>query len=296
MGGELTQNQEEIMEMYVVKGMIPEQIANARQISIQAVYKTLRKLRKKGWLEYNKNRGFKKSDAYHQRGLKNFFRLHNIHLVIEPYHFYERFKENIHKIYPIGIYTITINTKNIEAQTQKLKSYDEQSINECWVSFAEDMETMIRKLENDVGCEIWKNRKMNIKLVNYHLAEVHNGVATQIMPQKLKIIDLEGKVWLVIDKSTGAPEMETVDPVLARDDMEMLQTYYNDLRQNRPPTNSELAEQIQILTEPVKSFEQLAEEIKTKQDAMRNKHHLEKLNDDEKFEMMKLLKKRIFGV
>ena len=173
-----------------------------------------------------------------------FWRLHNIHLVIFPVHFYPRYYEKIKKIFPLGKYTITINKKNIELQLQRKESYNSTEIEQTMRLFKIDLEKIIKSLEKELGCEIWKKGHMNIEMVNHHMAEYKNEIAILHSDKKLKVRGEDGKIWLLIDKSLKEPEIETVDPVEAYNDGKAIDRQFNAMRGPHTPTVQDLSSAI----------------------------------------------------
>lgn len=252
MGTKLTKTEKRILDMYLIKKLSIKDIANARGTRLSAVYKIIRKLIKKGHINPSKNKIGQKGYAYHHhhhQKVTRYFRLHNIHLTMTPYYFYKGFSKNIGAIFSIAQYTITVNSTNIEMQLKQKESYDSEILDNCFNDFRHDLERLIPRLENRLSCEIWKDDKLNIKLVNHHIAEVENGIAKADITKPLKIYGRDGRIWAVIDLSTRYPELETIDSVKAKDDMVMLQEYLNDLRYNSPPTNSQLLKQLAVIAQ-----------------------------------------------
>lgn len=219
-------------------------ILNSRQCKESYLYRVIRKLNKLGWEIKPKNIGTKKGmhilNLNKKKLPKRYFRLHNIHLIVTPYYYYPRYNESIGTIFPFENYTVTVNKENIELQLGEKESYDATTIEETREIFIKHLEKILPKIQNRVGFEAWKKGSLNIMQVNHHMAEVYNGVAVLRKGKKLKIEGKDGKIWAVVDKSTGAAEFETVDPKLATEDALKLRPYYNDWRDNQPPTNSEL--------------------------------------------------------
>ena len=113
-------------------------------------------------------------------------------------------------------------------------------MNECPRLARESLIKAIQKTEHRVGCEILKDDKMNIELVNHHIAEVRNGIARLVTTKKIEITDEGGLIWAVIDLSLKVPEIETVDPKKALDDQRVLQRHLNSMRQEGALTVTEL--------------------------------------------------------
>lgn len=243
MVSELSQRQTQILEMYVVLGLSTQEIASRLQITKRAVYKHLKKLQKKGFLEYRKIRGSQKHIPVSSQPMwKRYFRLHNLHLKIEPYRFYPRYRENISKFgIPYNIWTIMINTLSVELIMLSQESFDSPDLNECKRLAQQNIQKVIFHIENRFGFEAWKNQKCNITLVNHHIAEVENGIAKDVEGTFMQVTGSDHKIWCQIDLSIKKPELEFVHPRRAFDDAELISKYLNDWRDNNPPTSSEIA-------------------------------------------------------
>lgn len=237
----LTKKQKEVYELYYNLGLSISSIAKRRQVTYNSIKKIILKLKEKGWIEKSFKQGAKKTMPSIMGGGQKYYRYHNLHLVIYPYYFYKRYND-ISKGFgiPYGKWTVTFNKRNIEIQLKEKESFDSLDIEDCRKQAQEEVNSTIYKLSERYGFEVFKEGKVNIKLVNQHMAEVENGIS-KLVSQKFEIIGKDSKVWLLIDKSTGFKELETVHSELCPDDMKLLEKYLNDWRNNTPPTNSELS-------------------------------------------------------
>lgn len=239
----LTKTEREVLNLYVVSGLSASDIANRRQTSVQAVYKILKKLHKKGYVEKGLNLGLKKTMPVTIKPQKwhRYFRLHGIHLKITPYYFYPKYSQNIGKLgTPYGKWMVMVNKNNVELQLQPMQSYDSPSLEECKEMLMGDIHKTLFQIENRFGFEAWKNQRASITLVNHHIAEVNNGIARELQGTYMQIIGADSKVWCQIDMSIKRPELEFVHPRQAFDDAGLISAYLNDLRENQPLTNSML--------------------------------------------------------
>lgn len=247
----ISEQQLKVYDLYFNLGYSQKQIACSLKISKGRVSQIVRLLREKGAVreQVYPPKLFSmpipitplNSPTPISCGTQRYWRLHDLHFIAEPYYFYPKYAQAKKGFgIPYGKWTVTFNEKNIEYQLQKLESFDSKDIDECRRLAQESLNKVITETGERYGFEVFKDKKCNIKLVNHHFAEVENGVAVINKGKKIKIFGTDGKVWLVIDKSTGKPELETVHPVMATDDAKLMDKYYNDLRNNDPPTNSEL--------------------------------------------------------
>ena len=92
---------------------------------------------------------------------------------------------------------------------------------------------IIRELEDVLETSFRIAGKYQVRLVKQHYADPNNILARRMDDdgQKLHLIGEDGKTWLLIDCSTGMPELECVHPVEAVRDMdEVVMAFFKDLR------------------------------------------------------------------
>jgi predicted DNA-binding protein YlxM (UPF0122 family) len=252
----LTKTEQEVLEMYDVKKYSVNLISKRRGTTPRAVYKILRVLKQKGWLEKH---GSQNTTPSITPISKRYYRLHNLHFIVTPYYFYDRFKKEVGKIVHYDKWVIKINSTTLEFQTKRKKSFNSTDINETSRLSRESIYKAIRYIENETGCEVLKDRKMNIELVNHHIAEVNNGIAKNLKNKKLEISDEQGVVWCIVDMSLNIPELETVHPKQATDDMRSLEKHFKSMRVPDSPTVTDLS---RLLYAHTKNTEVYVENIK----------------------------------
>ena len=243
----LTPKQDEILRLLTITGMTPRMIAKHYNTTVWAVYKIIKKLKEKGVLEGGTIRGYKKQTPPPLNITSSrYFRLHGLHLKMKALSLSERYKKRIKKmnIIEIGGYKTTFYPSGkIEINEPVGHSFNGETTDIALNRAMEQFNRIIKKIENDWLITIIKDRKCNIEIANGHLAEVENEIAkysVENIYEKITIYGSDGRAWAKIDMSTKEPEFETISPSTFKPDMDVVQTYMNDWRENKPPTNSEL--------------------------------------------------------
>lgn len=117
-----------------------------------------------------------------------------------------------------------------------------------WTAFAHKLEARLGILLIKPGGRNWKV----VKSGEYAHEGSALAVAAQMNGDKIAIRgSTDGKTWLLVDWSKPAkgPEHEYVHPQESKEDCHTIEDYYNDMRDRKPPTNSELAVQIMRVVE-----------------------------------------------
>jgi len=253
----LTRAQYEVFDMLTREFLIVKQIANRRGTSVQNIYKLIKKLRKKGWLNSIEGTGLKFQPPISMKGFKGhkiitkLWRYHALHFVIKPYYFYPRF----HKIrtelgnysIPYRDWTIKLHPDMVEMQLKPLIDFASPDKWEATRKAEESFNRTLRDLSNKYGFHVWKEGKANIRLVNHHLSRNPSEIANARDGAYLKIKGIDGKIWFTIDKSKGN-EHEYQHPERALTDSEIIEPHFNDLLYNNPPVLSEVWELVAEIT------------------------------------------------
>lgn len=249
----ITKRQSEIYNLYIKEYKTIKQIATRLNISVQAVYKILKKLKNKGILSRfpQEIKNSEKGGCCHYSTSVSYgkIRLHNEQFKIIP--FYKSKDYKINKRIMIDSNTI-ITYKNcimIFSNTSfygKTETEAEHKAQRYWNRF-------FIRVENDLNVLFLKNRKQNIKRVYAHYAEVNNELAQEAIKtkQKIRFKAEDNKSWLIADFSNKRPELETVHPQTAFIDMQTIRPFFNNLR-NDP----------HILDKILNTINQLAEQNK----------------------------------
>lgn len=242
----LTNTEKEILHLLTDEFLTIKQIALRRQCTLQAVYKIIKKLKKKGIIDIGLNKvekirstPFKKSDI----------RLHgqeiNIRIISQNNKYQKQLRES--NILFIDGNTIRLYRDSIEIYLRN--SFYGKTVNEAEKKSLDYLERFINRLENDLNIILKKPRAKNIKIVNQHYARGDSEICENAIKNKKRIwirAEEDGRLCFVTDDSFGFKEDETLHPITSKRDRKAIDKQINDWRINNPPTNSELAEFIKI--------------------------------------------------
>ena len=231
----LSKNQQEILELVSVNNLTPKAIAKRRGITVQAVYKTISKLRKKGYLEGG---GLK---LYPPLPKTPHWRLHGVqfNIKINPTHGYNKALKHSNLIIRKNC-TVRLHKQSINVFSGLTLSFIGKEPKETDSKMIEHFIELFHKLERELNIIILKERKQNVKLVSSHYAYVVNGIDKFLMTRKFTLFT-NGKAWFTRDNSWQQNELETIHPQDSREHAEVLGTHFNDLIENNPPTLSQVA-------------------------------------------------------
>lgn len=236
--GDLTENEKETLHLYTIEKLNAQSISLARGKHISGVYKTLKKLRQKGYISRVELTGRKKAPPVSLEVEKKveLWRYHALHFVIKPFYLYPRYSKvqkrlGNHSI-PFRDWIVKLRPKTIEMQLRSLHDFANVDLYEATRAAEKSFERSLRELQERYGFEVFKEKKANIRLVNQHLARTNSPIARAKKGDFLKVKGFDGKVWFTIDKSRGVFEHEFQHPYLAVDDAEVLQPFLNDVRKH----------------------------------------------------------------
>jgi len=242
---QLTNTQREVLRLLTQEYLIPPKVANIRGTTLKAVYKTIKILEKKGIYNHKTK---KVQNADHTPPNKNTqkIRLHGQHFTInllKKSNEYEKIKEKSN-MFKIDDNTIKLHNTSIEVYSNN--SFMGSTTKEATENSLKYWYRLFMRLEHDLKILIVKDRATNIKLVQNHYAETNNELAKDLNKKKeyIRIYAREdGKMWFEIDNSFNLNEAETTHPQTAEKDMRnIIQPFFNDLRNNKVLLPSELNE------------------------------------------------------
>jgi len=229
--------------------LTPKQISIRRGVSPQRIYKIIQSLRVKGAFISKGNKGLKNTPPVSMKGFKNhsiitkLWRYHSLHFVIKPYYFFPRYHKIRKDLGNYGVnyrdWVVKLHPDMVELQ---LKSHEDFSSPDKWAATrkAEDsFNRTLAEISNKYGFFVWKEGKINIKLVNQELALNPSELANARKGDFLQIRGVDGYVWFRIDKSKGS-EHEYTHPDRALGDSERVEPFLNDMLYNSPPTLSQI--------------------------------------------------------
>jgi hypothetical protein len=94
---------------------------------------------------------------------------------------------------------------------------------------------VIREVEEVLEVNFKHAGHYQLRLVKQHYADPNNSLAKKYEAEgkKLQVIGSDGKTWLLIDCSTGLPELETVHPSQAAGDMDdVVKRFFGEMKTN----------------------------------------------------------------
>lgn len=240
----LTKTEKKILLLTTEGFLTPKRIAIRRQTSVRAVQLILKKLQEKGAITLAK-----KSLRFSRPTLDNYDKKHHIRLHGQEY---------VLKIVWKGKKYLKLleSCNQIQLDENTIRLFEDSIIIHITHSFysataykataksIKYLDTLLAKLEHQLGVILTKNKYQNIKIVAHHYSEIKNELAKKCNVDKEKIriyAEEDGKVWFEIDNSLNLNEAETKHPNTAEADMqEAVQPFFNDLRKNKPPPLSEI--------------------------------------------------------
>ena len=246
----LSSEQREILTMLTEDYETPKNIAVRRRTSKQAVYKTIAKLRKKGYLTRGYTRGLKKRRTTHTlkppKGLKKGVRLHGQEFNCKLIHrsrYYDELKGKRNLIY-VDDNTVTLHRESIRVFCSPHRSFLADSEERAFALSLQYWNSIFSQLENRLKVIFVKGEATRVKQCNHHFANINSEVAERYNRQKKKVklyTREDGKLWFLFDYSKSVHEDECLHSETALDDRGKVNKQLNDWRDNDPPTLSEIS-------------------------------------------------------
>jgi len=223
-------------------------VSIARNCTVRAVEMIVAKLKNKGYLDIvnrpSKKLRFFESTNEETSQKKNFFhqiRLHGQEFNIKIIYKSLNYNDLIGKIIKIDSNTVRLYKNSIEVYSDK--SFYGENTHKATAKSFEYWNKFFIRLENQLKCVLIKNRNQNISIVNQHYAEINNELAKEceIKGDNIKVYTTEtGKLWFLIDNSFNLHEAETVGKSAKEDMEEIINPFFNDLRNNKVMLPSEM--------------------------------------------------------
>jgi hypothetical protein len=256
---DLTATEKEVLHLISDEFLTLKQIQIRRDCSFQAVYKILKRIKEKGFLDNGLNR-IKLSQGSNPNDVRLHGQEFNIKLISQTNKYQKELKKS--NILFIDGNTIKLYRNSIEVHSGQ--SFLGKSAAESENKSLDYFKGLFARLEHELGIIILKQRSRNIKLVNQHYARGESEIANNSIENKDKIRVFayeDDKLAFITDNSFGFQEDETVHPVTAKPDRIAVDKQVNDWRLNNPPTNSETwklssqnTEQINILATTMNNY------------------------------------------
>lgn len=252
----LTGAEKEVLHLLTEEFLTIKQIQQRRQCSLQAVYKLIKKLKQKGAYDSGLNMVEKVEPTFNQSDLRLHGQELNIRILLQnPKYQAELDKSN----------TLFLDGNTIRLYKNSIEIYSGQSfygktINETEARSLDYWKRFMVRLEHDFGVILVKNRARNIKIVNQHWARGNSEICDNSREHRERVwiyAEEDGKLAFITDDSFGFREDETVHPVTAKPDRGAIDKQVNDWRLNNPPTNSELASNLNRASEIILQNQEL---------------------------------------
>lgn len=245
------------------------QIANYRKVSITSIYKGIYKLISKGLIR-KIGRVYELTDSGINRlnsfiKSSNIIRLHNLAFKIQILNKPNNWDLQRSKIISLRTFSkeIDLNNNSYEIHSfnnLKIKttnnsiifympSFYGKNTDECFKSSLDCLFNSIPKIESIFKINLIKDRKANIEIISSHYAKLQDSLAKTYKTEgsKLYVKDEEENVWLIADFSFRESELETIYNKTAKEDMDTVKDFLNDLRKN-PATLSQVVGLIRDVT------------------------------------------------
>jgi len=241
--GKLSPEQKEILTMLTKDFETPKRIALRRKTSLTAVYKIIKKLRKKGFLTRGFVRGLNSFDRTNpSKGLfpmEKLIRLHGQQFkikIIESSNYYKNLLKTKNQIF-IDANPVNLYKNSIIVSCNELRDFREKTPDLCLTLASNYWNKIFFQLQDKLKIIIIKAQNTQINQFNGHFSELNNELAKYCNEKKANIrIKGEGDnlTWLIADKSWNINELETIHPREAQVDMqEAVQPFFNSLRKNK---------------------------------------------------------------
>lgn len=272
----LTKTEREVLHLLINEFLTIKQVSICRKTKVQAVYKIIKKLKKKGAYNDVKKIGTNIGGTFTLNVPKsNKIRLHGQEFNIKILYKDQRYKNTLSKsnIQIIDGNTIKLYNNSIEIYSGK--SFYADSVHKATYKSFEYWTRIFNIIENDLKIIILKSRVDNINLVNSHYSEINNEIARdyEYRGDKLRVYAKDdGKLCCLIDNSFNLHELEWVHPKTSKPDAERAVSFISDLREN--PEVPNLSELSIILKELINQNKETASGLKATIDIL--KTHLEK--------------------
>lgn len=251
---DLSPEQAEVLYMLTQEYETPKNISIRRETSLSATYKTINKLRQKGYLSEGYIRGLKKTGTGQsfqppKRLVKytpvssgnHGIRLHGQEFNIKILHktsFYDELRGKRNFVYedenPVRIYK-----DSLEVYSNKDFFGDDEQRATAQSLFY--WGKIFSRLEARLKIVFIKGSRSCIKQVNGHYSEVNNELAKDYNKREAKLrvyASEDNRLWFQIDNSLNLNEAETLHPETSKKDMgDVVKPFFNDLRDypEKPP-------------------------------------------------------------
>lgn len=250
------------------------QIAKYRKTSRASVYSILKGLEKKnlikkiGRLIELTDKG--KETLHSLTRSKKLIRLHNLVIKVKILESHLNWELKRNKIFLIKGYEKTIGLNNnsydfLRMQNIRIKTTSKSILLELPNTYGKNTDEafkkaldlffeVIPKIENRLNIKLMKDSYLNIEIISQHYAKLQDSLARlyRIKDKKFHVKE-GGEVWLIVDYSFRTDELETINIINAKEDMDIVQGFFNHLR-NNPKFAQDLASKQSLLEVNVNTF------------------------------------------
>lgn len=254
----LTKVEKELLSLITDKRYNLKQILLIKKCSRQNVYKLLKNIKNKGYVNISLNQVVKSQGSNIQ---PNQVRLHsqefNIKLIWQDNKYQNLLKES--NVMFLDGHTIKLYKNSIEIYSGEGTSFYGENEQRADKKACEYWTRFFVKLENNIKAIIIKDGVRNIKEVNHHYERGDSEVCGNADEHKEIIrvyCPIDGKLAYWTDHSIGEND-ETGHPISAKHDRKAIDKQINDWRINNPPTNSEIAENLNKASQIILSNQSL---------------------------------------
>ena len=263
---EVTNNDLEVLK-YLTEFLTIKRIAELKKVSRTAIYKVINRLINRAMI-----RKIGKAYEVTEQGLHtinrlspNKIRLHNLAFKLSILDKPRNWELNRSKILDLRVLSKQVNLKNNSYEIHSFNNLKVKTTNnsiifymptfygistdECFKEAIDSLFKAIPKIENLFKIVLIRNRKANIEIISQHYARLQDTLARLYKTEgnKLYISDELGNIWLIADYSFRVDELETIYNKTAKEDMDVMANFLNDLRKN-PATISQVLNAIQQVT------------------------------------------------
>jgi hypothetical protein len=253
----ISSNQKKILDYILLNKYSIKRIARIEDKSRQAIYKTVNKLIKKGFLIRGlnnelKNRGVDKTGGGLQTTKE--LRLHNVQIninIIKTSKKYLNIYKKSNKM-SFSNCTLMLYEDKIIVYTKEGLSFWGDTSDEAYKQAIRFFETLYLKIENRLYIIIDKDQYINKKWVRQHIAKTNDEAAKKSNEAKDPIVILDkddGKQAIITDNSFNLNELEAIHPKNAKLHIDRYKNHIDDIINNNPLNNSQITSRINDLIE-----------------------------------------------
>jgi len=239
----LTKVEKEVLNLITEKFLTIKQIAKQRDCSLNAVYKVIKRLKKKGAYNIILKKVEKVEPTYSQKDI----RLHGQEMNLRILWQNNKYQELLEKSNVMFLDSNTIRLYKNSIEIYSGQSFYGKNASESEKKSLEYLNKFITYLEHYLKISLIKPLARNMKVVNQHYARGDSELCSNAIKKRERMwiyAKEDGKLCFITDNSFGFKEDETVHPITSKPDRKAIDKQINDWRLNNPPTNSELSNSV----------------------------------------------------